>query len=327
MIKSRNDDSDAPPESSSYVLSQGLKSLANDITLLYRISNTIRRASKENQNSKAIKSFRIKDDEGNDAEEQLQQVYSSYILGKFPSMRDSLRDRIAASMVLRRKRILYRRARYRYNPIKAAKLTPQPMIEAPKVSLPQETIMIDVADISPETISNTIIQPSQSKIQSLAFSATTLAAEDYKKASVTPSVVSATKTVALGNHEDLIFPLPPTGGIRRKYNMFKHLRPWETQSRTSKTIGKQYLDQLYATITDMCDYIGNHARRVSSPSSANSSRSSSRSRSNSLTIRSEYPKNGKTRIPSRLVSRRALIDIGYAYMEEVRLSSNSSSRF
>lgn len=56
-------------------------------------------------------------------------------------------------------------------------------------------------------------------------------------------------------------------------------------------------------------------RRGSSPSSATSSRSSSSS--GGTTIKSEYPKKGKTRIPARLVSKRALIDLGYPFLEEV----------
>ncbi|KAH8176919.1 sulfatase domain-containing protein [Sarocladium implicatum] len=56
-----------------------------------------------------------------------------------------------------------------------------------------------------------------------------------------------------------------------------------------------------------------HRRRSHSRSSASSSRSSS---SGGTTIRSEYPKKGKTRIPARLVSKRALIDLRYPYEEE-----------
>jgi hypothetical protein len=33
-------------------------------------------------------------------------------------------------------------------------------------------------------------------------------------------------------------------------------------------------------------------------------------------VRSEYPKKGKTRIPAKLVSKRALIDLGYPFFEE-----------
>jgi hypothetical protein len=31
----------------------------------------------------------------------------------------------------------------------------------------------------------------------------------------------------------------------------------------------------------------------------------------------EYPKKGKTRIPEKLVSKRALIDLGYPFVQEV----------
>lgn len=51
--------------------------------------------------------------------------------------------------------------------------------------------------------------------------------------------------------------------------------------------------------------------------SRSSDRSSSSSSSSRTTLRSEYPKKGKTRIPARLVSKRALIDLGYPFIEEV----------
>ena len=58
--------------------------------------------------------------------------------------------------------------------------------------------------------------------------------------------------------------------------------------------------------------------RGSSPSSTTiSSRSSSSS--GGTTIASEYPKKGKTRVPARLVSKRAIIDIGYPFTEEVSI--------
>lgn len=54
-------------------------------------------------------------------------------------------------------------------------------------------------------------------------------------------------------------------------------------------------------------------------SSRASSTSSSSSGGTTVTVKSEYPKKGKTRIPARLVSKRALIDLGYPYEEEVSL--------
>ncbi|KAJ4287437.1 hypothetical protein N0V88_007710 [Collariella sp. IMI 366227] len=60
------------------------------------------------------------------------------------------------------------------------------------------------------------------------------------------------------------------------------------------------------------------SRATSRRGRSRSSRSSSSSSSGgtALTTRSEYPKKGKTRIPARLVSKRALIDLGYPFVEE-----------
>lgn len=54
-----------------------------------------------------------------------------------------------------------------------------------------------------------------------------------------------------------------------------------------------------------------------SSSRSSTSTSSSSSSSGGTAIRSEYPKKGKTRIPAKLVSQRALIELGYPYIEEV----------
>ncbi|TWU76070.1 hypothetical protein ED733_007497 [Metarhizium rileyi] len=54
-----------------------------------------------------------------------------------------------------------------------------------------------------------------------------------------------------------------------------------------------------------------HTHRSSSRSSSTSSSSGG-----GASLRSRYPKKGKTKIPARLVSKRALIDIGYPYTEE-----------
>ncbi|KAI0019210.1 hypothetical protein F4780DRAFT_793709 [Xylariomycetidae sp. FL0641] len=61
---------------------------------------------------------------------------------------------------------------------------------------------------------------------------------------------------------------------------------------------------------------GRSTARSSSRSSTTSSSSSSSSGGTTVTVKSEYPKKGKTRIPARLVSKRAIIDLGYPYIEE-----------
>ncbi|KAH8887592.1 hypothetical protein GQ53DRAFT_827005 [Thozetella sp. PMI_491] len=59
-----------------------------------------------------------------------------------------------------------------------------------------------------------------------------------------------------------------------------------------------------------------HGSTIRSSSRSSSVTSSSSSSSGGTTVKSEYPKKGKTRIPSRLVSKRALIDMGYPFIEE-----------
>jgi hypothetical protein len=54
--------------------------------------------------------------------------------------------------------------------------------------------------------------------------------------------------------------------------------------------------------------------------SVRSSSISSSSSSDRGTVRSEFPKRGKTRMPARLVSKKAIIDLGYPFEEEVSLS-------
>ncbi|OAA79261.1 hypothetical protein LEL_02747 [Akanthomyces lecanii RCEF 1005] len=62
------------------------------------------------------------------------------------------------------------------------------------------------------------------------------------------------------------------------------------------------------------------ASRVSrshrSHSRSRSRSASSHSRSGGTSVRAEYPKKGKTRIPARLVSTKIIIDLGYPYVEE-----------
>lgn len=65
--------------------------------------------------------------------------------------------------------------------------------------------------------------------------------------------------------------------------------------------------------------------RTQTHRSSRSSSSRSSSSAGGTAIHSEYPKKGKTKIPARLVSKRALIDLGYPYFEEVG-GSNISAR-
>ncbi|KAH7417504.1 hypothetical protein BKA64DRAFT_301951 [Cadophora sp. MPI-SDFR-AT-0126] len=195
------------------------QAIANQISLLYRFTNTIRRASKETQNHKAAQFFQIKDDEGNDVEECLQTIFTNYVLGRFPDIDDTILNRLASSMVLRRKRILYRRSRYGASSIKPRRSALQPTVTLPTIEQPS-----NAPDV-PLSIHEHVRTPlsGKSTTESTAISATTLAADAFRKAAA-PSVISVTKTVALGSHEELIFPPAPTGRLNQKYKSLKKQR-------------------------------------------------------------------------------------------------------
>ncbi|KAL2147416.1 hypothetical protein VTI28DRAFT_9315 [Corynascus sepedonium] len=172
-------------------LEPSLHSLASDITMLYRLSNTIRRASKESQDLKAAKTYLIRDDDGNDAEPLLQKFYEHYIRDKFPEITNGLSERLASSIVLRRKRILYRRSRYMKSAIRVTNTAPQPMIEpAPTISQQQDPTVqqLPKKGLKEGPSAQSQVPPSlqeqkvaNSTVQSAAPSATTLAADSYKK--------------------------------------------------------------------------------------------------------------------------------------------------
>lgn len=192
------------------VFQHAVRGIADQISLLHKLSNTIRRASKELQNLEAARASRICDDDGNDAEDFLQQVFAYYVRDHFPTTSEAIQQRLAGAMVLRRKRILYRRSRYGSTPIRVQDVPSQPDVKMPQA---QPTTQPRKEDTHQETGD---FQPQkQSGIRSQAQSATTLAADKFHKASA-PSAVSASKTVALSSHEDLVFPPAPTGAIKSK---------------------------------------------------------------------------------------------------------------
>jgi hypothetical protein len=144
----------------------------------------LRRASKEAQNLKA-NNLPLHDEDGNDVASLLLGHFKHYLADRFPTLNETIRDRIAHTMVLRRKRVLYRRSRQLINLTKNEEV-------APRTSAP----------VAPTT-------------------ATTLVVGQFLAVSSTRSVSSTTKTVALANHEPLVFPPAPGTYTRRKHERLK----------------------------------------------------------------------------------------------------------
>ncbi|KAF4451008.1 hypothetical protein F53441_5955 [Fusarium austroafricanum] len=201
--------------------SGALAELRDEISLLHRISNTIRRASKETQNVKAAQVFRIKDDEGNDAEPFLRQLFLNYVHDRFRGVSNAICQRLANSMLLRRKRILYRRNRYGKTAIRLPEVVAMPVISHPVQEPTGQTTQGPMKRRAVEA-------PARSSIQSTTRTATTLSPEKFRRAAV-PSVISMSKTVALSNADELCFPSPPIARLQNKYNEAK--KKIETQCR------------------------------------------------------------------------------------------------
>ena len=201
------------PQQSTVVKSKNLDTalgyMAAETSRLHKISNTIRRAGKESQNLKAS-NFQIRDDEGNDAEPLLRALFEHHIRDRFPTVSDAIRRRLARTMLLRRRRILYRRSRLGTMPARLLEVVPQASIALPTVN--QTLTTAGQSSTEKKKIGVAIAQ--QSTMQSQANTATTLAPGAFAS---TPSVVSATKTVALGDHEALAFPPAPGAALKRKY--------------------------------------------------------------------------------------------------------------
>ncbi|RKL43636.1 hypothetical protein BFJ70_g3949 [Fusarium oxysporum] len=191
-----------------------LDGLSSEITLLHKITNTIRRASKDTQNSRAAEGFKIRDDEGNDAGPFLQEIFSNYIHDRFPGTSEEIRKRLASSMVLRRKRLLYRRERYGKKPIQLPQIT-----SAPLISHPEPDIITPLDDVERPAKRRIVAAPTQSVVHSTA-TATTLSPERFRKAAAL-SVVSVSKTVKLSDNEDAVFPPAPTRTLMQRYNNTK----------------------------------------------------------------------------------------------------------
>ncbi len=95
----------------------------------------------------------------------------------------------------------------------------------------------------------------------------------------------------------------------------EEFRPYPDRIREKEVIRTRRRDRSLGSRSSRTRSHRSSTIRSGSPASSTSSRSSSSS--GGTTVKSEYPKKGKTRIPARLVSKRALNDLGYPFIEEV----------
>lgn len=187
-----------------------LGALASQVGLFHEVSNVIRKSSRQSQNDTAEASFCIKDHEDTDLEPILKHFFYENLCDRFPESSLNIRERLSAAMILRRKRILYRRARYSTRPIRPPKPVAKPIVmpRPAHSQLLQHELNEESKEKSNPSLPKTEPTLATSQVQSTTKSATTLDPERFRIAS-TPSAVSSTRYTDIDAHEDLVFPPPP----------------------------------------------------------------------------------------------------------------------
>ncbi|KAL4737151.1 hypothetical protein BDV11DRAFT_172208 [Aspergillus similis] len=245
-IRPSSDSTSGSPVSISDSLDSIVGGIAEEITLMHQLSNTIRKASREGQNVRAATSFRILDEDGNDMGQWFLDFFALGIIQRrFPGCNEALQKRLAVGMLIRRKRILYRRSRY----WKSSSKIPSAPVKA--ISRPsKEDVTNQEQTPVPPRPEPALTQRERSVACSQAVTATTLNLEHWKKAS-TPSVVSRAKTIHWSSHEQLDFPPPPLGPIRRRLKALRERYVAEHEERL-KLLSKPLCQNI--TIYGQCPY-------------------------------------------------------------------------
>ncbi|KAI8712719.1 C3H1-type domain-containing protein [Fusarium sp. LHS14.1] len=232
-------------------LGQSFLDIAAEITRLNKISNTIRRASKDTQVLKAS-NFQIKDDEGENTEPLLLSHFEHHIGDWFPGISETIRQRLARAMLLRRKRILYRRHRQGDSSIRSEKAISQTSVTLPNAQPGAGSSLQTMSKKKSEKAA--INRPASKVAPSQVKSATTLAPEKFKMVSSSPSVVSASKTIASGKHQVLTYPPAPGFAAKRRYEKLKSQRIVEAAESTEHNLQELLESDLRAIGEIICPY-------------------------------------------------------------------------
>lgn len=192
-----------------------VQAVAREIALLHRLSSTIQRASMASKHLNVPKSYRIRGEDGVDAEPLLQEVYANFIGGQFPTITDCLRQRLSDSMALRRRRITYKRTFCRVSPLWSNKTAEIELFE----SRHRDAAIPGPADNAWEKNDD----PFKRFSKQFSSAWATEGVDNHRKASAR-FVKSATKTAAPGNHEKLVFPVAPTVPDYQRYKLLRRRR-------------------------------------------------------------------------------------------------------
>ncbi|KAH7125707.1 hypothetical protein B0J11DRAFT_312300 [Dendryphion nanum] len=115
--------------SSTDTVKTAIEAVSSNLARLNRLSNAIHRAGTDSRNTKALK-FKWRDEEGNDIGPAWEQHFALELCKrKYPHCSDIIQERLAAAMLTRRKRLLYRQSRRKKLAINTSRPEKKPTIK------------------------------------------------------------------------------------------------------------------------------------------------------------------------------------------------------
>lgn len=206
-------DEDAIREADGSLLSEHdvvdlVESIHVTIDWLHRLSNLVRKASFGSQNQRAAR-FPLEDEAGKDITECLAKMFKYLIQRDCCGISDQILNRLAQTMIIRRRRVLYRRSRQKRWLLQQEAYRPRHLDLPAQLAPLQEEDDSEEDHESSEVTEEIGFEPeSLVKVAPSRLTVTTLDQQKYRKLAA-PSWISRATTAPLQHDEKLLVPPRP----------------------------------------------------------------------------------------------------------------------
>ncbi len=210
LLEAEHEQPDQLPRSESWTDEDIICSVRQTIDWLHRLSNLVRKAGFASQNDKAAAFvITVDSDEGTDITESLRCCFQALIKRDCKDTNDALVDRLAQTMVLRRKRILYRQKRQRRWHLPHVDGTKTKLDALRPVSPALETQESEQSQIQRETATNDEISLEHQDLGTLStLTVSVLEPERYRQQAA-QSQISRASTAPFQPSENRLLPPHP----------------------------------------------------------------------------------------------------------------------
>ncbi|KAG6356100.1 hypothetical protein INS49_015485 [Diaporthe citri] len=185
-----------------------VQSIHVTIDWLHRLSNLVRKASFGSQNQRAAR-FPLEDEAGNDITECLAEMFKHLIKRECCDISDQILNRLAQTMIIRRRRVLYRRSRQKRWVLQQEAYRPRHLDPPAQLAPLQEEEYSGEDHERSEVTEEVEFEPeNRVKVAPSGMTVTTLDQQKYRKLAA-PSRISRATTAPLQHDEKLLVPPRP----------------------------------------------------------------------------------------------------------------------